>query len=239
MFGQAAFSYEEHEINALEIGLSPERFLGYVNAAKGDRLSAVKLYERNTDLSEALYGVVQGFEVVFRNALNSPLAENIGPEWYRCVELGPHQAEAVQEAERKLTKSGKRITPARMVSQLTFGFWTSLIGPSYEKTLWVPYLHRSFPNAVQKIPLSTAELKTVKIPRRKIAERVDRIKTLRNRIAHHEAILHLATEKMYYQILEAIGWVCPTTAAWISETNCFLERFHDGVSKSLEPVSKP
>ena len=145
MSSQAAFSYHEHEINALEVGMSPERFLGYVHAAKGDRLFALKLYERNTALSESLYGVIQGFEVVFRNALNSPLASRFGLEWYRVIRLDKGQQKAVDEAERKVLKGGNQPTPARMVSQLTLGFWTALIGPSYEKVLWVPHLHRSFP----------------------------------------------------------------------------------------------
>src|ERR1039458_595872 len=173
MFSQGDFSYTEHEINTLEVGLSAERFLGYVTATQGNRLQAVKRYERNMALSEAFYGVVQGFEVVFRNGLNSPLSRALGPEWYRGFRFEVAQREAVNEAEHKLNKNGKQITPARMLSQLTFGFWAALIGPSYEKTLWVPYLHRAFPNAVQYLPLSTGEPKAVKIPRHRIAGRID------------------------------------------------------------------
>jgi hypothetical protein len=229
MLSQALFSYQEHEINTLEIGLSAERFSGYLTATQGDRFQAIKRYERNTVLSEALYGVVQGFEVVFRNGLSAPLARAFGPEWYRIFEFGSAQRDAVCEAERKILKNGKLITSGRMVSQLTFGFWMALIGPSYEKKLWVPYLHRAFPNAIQRIPLSTGELKAVKIPRHKIAERIESVKTLRNRIAHHDAIVDLATEEEYNRILEAIDWICPTTATWVAQTNCLLERFHRAI----------
>jgi hypothetical protein len=229
MSSQEPFSYQEHEINTLEVGLSIERFSGYVTATQGDRLQAVKRYERNTALSEALYGVVQGFEVVFRNGLNAPLARALGPEWYHVFRFGSAQRDAVCEAEQKILKNGKLVTPARMVSRLTFGFWAALVGPSYEKKLWVPYLHRAFPNAIQHVPLSTGELKAVKIPRHRIAERVESIKILRNRIAHHEAILDLATEETYSRILEAIDWICPTTATWVTQTNCFPERFRRAI----------
>lgn len=225
MASQTEFHYEEHEINTIERGLSAARFRGYVEAAQGDRLSAIKRYERNTSLSEALYGVIQGFEVVFRNALNARLASVLGPEWYLGFHLNQAARQRVDEAARKILKHGKPITPDRMVAQLPFGFWATLVGPSYEKTLWVPYLHRAFPNAVQPLALSSGEWKRVKIPRHRISARVDQIKQLRNRIAHHEAILAFATETTYWQILEATAWICPTTAEWVKRTNCFLERW--------------
>jgi hypothetical protein len=190
---------------------------------------ALKLYERNTALSEALYGVVQGFEVCFRNRLDSLLSAAHGLAWFRTVPLRFSQREAIAEAERKLTKNQETVAPARMVSQLTLGFWVALIGGAYEKILWVPHLHLAFPNAVQYHPLSTGERKLVKIPRRDIARRADTIKTLRNRIAHHEAILQISTERTYCEIIEAIHWLCPTTAAWVGQTNCFAERFNRAV----------
>jgi hypothetical protein len=58
-----------------------------------------------------------------------------------------------------------------------------------------------------------------------IAGRLERIRHLRNRIAHHEPILHYSVESEFNEILEAIGWVCPVTVAWVESTSTLPERF--------------
>lgn len=211
----------------METALSAERLLGYVSTCGGDRRLAIKRYERNTSLSEALYGVVQGFEVALRNALTSAIATSLGSEWYHGFPLRAGQRAAVEEASQKISRAGKLVSPSRVVANLTFGFWASLVGPHYEKTLWVKHLHRAFPHAKQTLSLSNGEQRVVTIPRARIAERIDSIKALRNRIAHHEPILLFATEQRYCEILEATAWICPTTSAWIALTNCFLVRLND------------
>ncbi len=50
--------------------------------AKKSPEGAIRLYERNTELSEALYGVVQGFEVTLRNAVHNILGASLGTTWY-------------------------------------------------------------------------------------------------------------------------------------------------------------
>lgn len=44
---EQAFAYSLNEIATLERTLSPERFRTYVSMAKGNRKTAVQLYERN------------------------------------------------------------------------------------------------------------------------------------------------------------------------------------------------
>ena len=225
MTSQAVFSYALEDIDKIERSLSPERFRWYVKAAKGDRAKAVRLYERNTSLSEALYGLIQGFEVPFRNAITRLLSDAYGAEWYLAIKWQYAQENAVAEAEKAIRNGQKDLTPGRVVSQLTLGFWTALIGSVYEKALWVPCLHRAFPTATKSLLLSTGQEKVVTIARHEISKRVNEIKTLRNRIAHHECILPLASEKTYCDIVEAIHWLCPTTAIWVGSTNSFRERF--------------
>src|ERR1035438_10855520 len=61
------FGYAANEIIALELALSPERLQPYIARAGGSRAKAILIYERNTALSEALYGVTQAAEVGLRN----------------------------------------------------------------------------------------------------------------------------------------------------------------------------
>lgn len=238
MKSQAAFACSAVEIRDLEKTLSFERFGAYVQIAKGDRAIALKLYERNTYLSESLYGLVQGFEIPFRNSIDLLLSTAYGENWYSTIAMEFAQRSQVAEAKDKLRKSNSAVSHGRVIAQLTLGFWTALIGRRYEHTLWTQHLHRSFPYALEKLTLTTGEKRIVRLRRNEISKRVDAIKTLRNRIAHHECILRLALPEAYNDILDAIGWLCPTTASWVSNCNSFRERY-DRSLPSLPSVSQP
>src|SRR3954468_4954863 len=67
------FKYETLTIDSLEQALSVERLDGYIARCKGDRLAGIRLYERNTYLSEALYGVLQALEIALRNKIHARL----------------------------------------------------------------------------------------------------------------------------------------------------------------------
>lgn len=204
------FSYHPTEIDTLEQSLSLERFNGYVQRANGDRTMAVRLYERNTRLSESLYGVVQGLEVCLRNSIDRVLRSACGPNWYdQPMALKYPLPEKLQSAKDSVLRQGKLLTPGRVVAELSFGFWTALIGRKYEKRLWVPYLHKAFPNAF--FPVAHPGKKPAALDRPDIAERLETIRQLRNRIAHHEPILHYELESEHCKIVEATSWICPTS----------------------------
>jgi hypothetical protein len=134
----------------------------------------------------------------------------------------------VEMAIDEIAKMGKQITPNRVISGLSFGFWTQLLSHYYEnkkgahKTLLWPHLTRTvFPHA------------PAHFERDEICNEFYRIKALRNRLSHHEAIWKFhyddpATgipdynnpvygvqascnllKKHYDDILEMIGWMSP------------------------------
>ncbi len=140
------FIYSEAQIQALERTISPKRFSSYVLAAAGDKSLAVLLYERNTSLSESLYGVLQGVEISVRNSANSVLSAGFGgaDRSDRAPLRAPEQ-EAIFRARRELDIDGKYETPGRIVAELAFGFWTALTDKRYARSLWVPYLYKAFP----------------------------------------------------------------------------------------------
>lgn len=68
-------------------------------------------------------------------------------------------------------KAGRTATLGKVIAELPFGFWTLLVSNRYE-SLWRLSLHRAFPHARSR--------------RQIIHWRLDAIRFLRNRIAHHE-----------------------------------------------------
>ena len=106
---QDAFVYTEEILDIFEKYLSVERLAGYYDLARRDRWVAIRLYERNTELSEALYGVIQGLEVTLRNAIHNVLTTQLGTtEWYDNLEFNEPERNAIQEAKDKDHRKNSR-----------------------------------------------------------------------------------------------------------------------------------
>ena len=58
--------------------LSPERFMRYIQAAKGDVSHAIELYEMNIQVSEGVFGVLHLLEITIRNSMHSALTAYTG-----------------------------------------------------------------------------------------------------------------------------------------------------------------
>jgi hypothetical protein len=209
-----SFVYSVESQNDLAKLLTTERLTSYLIATKGDIGEAITLYEHNTKLSEYLYGVLQGFEVALRNSMHQVLVNGIRkPDWYDHFKLDRLEADMVRDASMKAQRFGKKNSPGQIVSELTLGFWVRLLAPQYEKTLWVPHLHKAFPHYR-------------KPDRIIIFARIDEIRRVRNRVAHHEPIFKKDAIREYTKIIEAIGWICPVTAAWVDSCSSFPRYVH-------------
>jgi hypothetical protein len=192
------------ERGQLEEALSLERFARYLSWAGGDHAQALELYALNTRLSEALYTPLQMLEVAVRNRIHSVLSAVRHPRWFEEEGFlaASNQAEQVVGAIAELARENKEPTPGRIVAALTFGFWTAMFGTSYE-ALWQQDLHR------------IARREDGKNLRRKdFAGPLTPIRTLRNRIAHHEPILEWNLPKHHDAMLRITGWLSPAAAAW-------------------------
>lgn len=209
-----SFTYSSESQIELAKFLTTERLTSYLIATKGDIPSAIRLYERNTRLSESLYGVLQGCEVAIRNSMHLVLTSGMGtPEWYNKMNFGHREALMIGDAKLNVARFRKKATPGQIVSELTMGFWVRLLAPEYEKSLWVPHLHKAFPRYRRP-------------DRILIFARIDEIRRLRNRIAHHEPIFKKDQAREYAKIIEAIEWICPVTAAWVDSTSTFPRFIH-------------
>ena len=205
--------YTNEALDTLENYISGERLAAYYRLSRGDQWVALKLYEKNAQLSGALYPVIQGLEVTVRNSIHNLMSSRMGcPEWYDRFPFNNSERSEIDEAKERLRENGQPTTPGRIVSELTFGFWVKLTGRIYENTLWTPHLSRIFP---------------IRVNRAIVHERLVQLKTLRNRIAHHERIIGRAkTLPMEYaDTIEAIRWISPTVADWVESHNNFNEQY--------------
>lgn len=203
--------------------MSPERLARYVVSAGGNKEAALRLYQRNTQLSEALYGPLQGIEILVRNAFNTQLCKTFGDRWFEELPtLGVFKADddgsvpnttlKLNDAMAFLEKRGKPVTAGRMVAELSFGFWVSVCARRYMTDLWLPCLSRPF--------------KGLKLSRADVHLRLDDIRNLRNRVAHHECIVNRDLKSDYDKIMEASKWFCGATTQWIDSGSTFLQRLN-------------
>lgn len=204
------FIYDSNNINKLEQSISPDRLSTYLSAAQNNQESALKLYLWNSQASAAFYIPLQGLEIALRNALHQALSLKFNSAfWYEIAPLDRYSQENIAEAKEKCRKAYGTTDPPHIVAELSFGFWVSLLNRTYHQSLWIPALGKAFPNA--------------KLPRGDIHTKLNHIRILRNRIAHHEPIFKRHLEQDYKSIIEFIGWMNPVKADWIHQNNAVLD----------------
>lgn len=199
------------DVAEMEAALSLERFARYLAWAGGDRADALALYTLNSQLSEALYIPLQVLEVALRNRIHTVMSKSYGERWFEAEGLlaAPHQREQVQIAVAELAKDKKEPLPGRVVAALTFSFWTAMVSPAYEE-LW-----RRVLNEIAITPHGR------RLSRKQLSRPLTPIRLLRNRVAHHEPILHWDLRKHHRAMLDVTGWLSPPSAAWCAAIDRF------------------
>lgn len=200
---------------AIESALSSERLTKYLAGVGGSLEKALSLYERNTRLSEAFYTSLQVMEIRFRNKVNEQLITVYGQHWFRPGKA-PLENDAVakiSDAVARLNQSKQPITTGAVVAELSFGFWIGLLGPRYDATMWRRAIYLAFFEHGKRMR------------RDRVHRRFNALRRFRNRIAHHEPIFLNNLPNIHAEIIEAISWMCPTTAAWAMHQSRFPQVF--------------
>lgn len=109
----------------------------------------------------------------------------------------------------------------------------ALFNAPYEHTLWAPpvlgLLGAAFPHAPRRYR-----------SRRRLFQRLDRIRRLRNRVFHYEPIWNwtappvLNLRDQHREIVETIGWISPT----LRDTVGRLDRFPDMYQRNRVPFRR-
>lgn len=185
----------------METILAPERLEAYRQDGSAPATTLAR-YLLNLALCETLYSPLQFAEVALRNALHTCLTARYGTaEWYDVAPALPAwQQKQLGEARQKLQAHGKPVTPGRMVAELQFGFWTGFFNKAHGGT---GLGHALTSQAFAHAPRPERDMK-------KMDARWKRIRDLRNRVFHHERIIHWTDlDAQHAAIQEVIGWINP------------------------------
>lgn len=164
-----------------EKAFSQARLNKYIGACNGNPTKALILYRHNVKLCQKFYGILNIFEVVLRNAINDHYKTVFNDaDWIKnqlqtgkMLENAPQRNEVLRIID-SLSHNG-RYSNDRVVSSVSFGFWTHLFTKQPFR-LGGQNLLQIFPNRTQGLG------------QRAIFNELMSIKAFRNRIAHHEAI---------------------------------------------------
>lgn len=185
--------------------ISQERLGKYLNAAGHDPVRALELYGWNIQLSESFFPVLSASEVCLRNTVSTRLIVIYGQTWWDDpnfhLEIKGPGKRIVKTAKDKLAATGP-VTSGRMTAELSFGFWVKMLLPRHEPKFWTN-LHRDFPHLPAVVSY------------RDLYDRCDAVREFRNRVFHHEPILHRNITAEHSRIIELIEWLSPNKAAWI------------------------
>lgn len=140
--------------------ISRARFAPYLAATGGDVDAALRMYARNAEIAAAFVYPLHHVEVALRNRLDRRLAEHYGSTtWWTAAPLSPAGQHMIAEAKSGGgTHAGRAPVPGDIVAALNFGFWVSLLGSRYHRTLCgCPHCGSSFraPPAATSIETST------------------------------------------------------------------------------------
>jgi len=187
---------------SIERIISHERFEPYLNRHNGDYKKALEHYKSNIKITESFYPLIAVLEVGLRNNMNHRFIDYFKTKnWTSSVNfidsVSDFQMNQVNNARKKILTSKKEMTDGRIVSELTFGFWTSFFDSKYELNLWKS-LRLAFPNC----PKSIRKRKTM-------SSKFNGIRKFRNRLFHHEAIAwnHSVLVNYRNELMEGIFWI--------------------------------
>jgi len=205
--------------------LSIERLEAYGDATVAPSVVLAR-YLLNLALCESLYSPLQLCEVALRNSLHTHLSAKLArDDWYDspAFALTPWAVTEVAKAKEKITKSHRPITSGRVVAELQFGFWTSLFEACYEQR--GGYLPAGIKAVFPQLPKSLHTRKGIK-------RDLEAIRAPRNRVFHHERIVHFTDiDAQHSRILSVIGWIRPE----LHEMALALDRFTTVRREGLNP----
>ena len=231
--------------------LSPER-LRALMALTGSGDAAIELHQETLRLGSALMHVTATVEIALRNSVCVNLGHHFGvPNWltqtpapFRWREPERKKVEQALDSARRaeyskmsqvekaaldvlaypngkpantshLKRSNDRrkrinVSEGKVIAELTLYFWKRLYGPEYDQALWRTTLKRTFPHK--------------KITRAEIAVHLEQIYQSRNRLAHHEPVLH----KRFNDTMAAIEFVVQRLEAVTPNGDMPLAKLLDG-----------
>ncbi|MBT9137397.1 MAG: hypothetical protein DDT34_02489 [Firmicutes bacterium] len=196
-----AMKYEE-----LQQIITPVRMAKYLSAAANNTKRAQRLYRKNIALAHEFYSLLSLVEVALRNKIDKHYAMHFSDsEWIKNQITGFFSQPELRHSRNQIFASldalGTRYDHNKLVSSLSFGFWTHLFN-KHAFRLGGQSLLQIFPR------------RTHGVGQKDVFKHLEAIREWRNRVAHFEPLCFedglKSTRKarlIYSHLIDITSWM--------------------------------
>lgn len=166
--------------------LSPNRMDRYIKSTD-DLDRAFELYELNSELGAKLWPAIHYYEVVLRNLIDKALSQAFSENWIDdnsfLFALKKQKQDAIENTIKSCERKNKSFTKNDVIADLSLSIWLEVASQKFLHQVWYKCIDDIFPHRPQE--------QSVESFVQELEDRFKYVKTLRNRIAHHEPIYNL------------------------------------------------
>lgn len=211
----------------LNLFFSPCRLAKYQKSGETPEQAFVR-YQWNIQLGEALLPALSYFELGLRNGVDRAITTIHQKNWLlnppAKLQLNQDDLDLIERYKNDVKREkGRPATHDDIVAKLSFGFWGAFFHKRYDPILWQQdkALSLIFPNMQRALR-----------SRKYIAPKLHTIRSLRNRIAHHEPIWHLNPDiqAVHQACLEMIHAMSLAAAQELAKIDRFPTVYASGLS---------
>lgn len=177
--------------------LSEQRLAKFIELASGDWDRALVLYKDDIRYAQDFYILLHIIEISLRNAIDEKLKTHFDEGWVFSNQI-PFTSSQILLREKYLETNSL----TNYLSKLPLGFWTACFGRAFED-IWRKYLRFIF---------NTQE----PLRRQDIAQKLQKIRILRNRVAHYEPLISLPVELLKRECMDLIGLISQDLQEWVA-----------------------
>lgn len=196
-------------LKTLQLTHSSVRLERYQPKIAGNDLDVLTNYYWNIALADSLLCSLSCVEIMLRNAIHKSLTGHLGTSnWFdQRGLLEPKQQAKVSSAKAYIARSGRTVTPERVVSSLTFGFWVTLLSRPYDGRFWRANRAAALKHAFPFVPKKFRQ-------RHQIHTLYNGLLTVRNNAFHNEPLWDRSTlVREHTAIYQGIAWIDPDMVA--------------------------
>ena len=204
--------FNNSDISELQKLISQPRFDRYLKAAGNDPAAALALYQWNLELSGELLKILHLCEIGLRNGIAEALEAIHGPNWPKVqgfVVSLQNPSKGYSPRKDLTAVANKQASTGKVISELRFAFWERMLNAQHQNRIWDAHLQNAFPNLDYSKGANAA--------RDALRQKVIVVRSLRNRIAHHEPIFYrVDLSGDFRTIVEIVEARSKSAASWIA-----------------------
>ena len=172
----------------------------FITKKRFEKYKNIDTYNINLRKSKQFYIPLSILEVSLRNSINNLFEKLYGAGWIanEASFLKHKEIEKIIQTKDKILSRSEIISKDKIVSELSFGFWTALFQSVYDDKMRFNNLKHIFPNLPPKEKLP--------IDRKMVSTKLNHIRKFRNRIFHHENILKEEFKNIEDDIYEILSY---------------------------------